>query len=178
MPARITLGTSTVLTVIFQSFYGGLLHPQAPYLKAVDVWMATALTFVLCSLIEFAIVNKMLRSEQKQLASKRLLQLTMPNLSAQCDDRRRDTLQQRQEVLHHLAAYVKELYLHNQVSKAGPPKEITNLDSEESSGVVRKLKNLMYEKKSNLCVAADGFDSAEDLLKFAEKVGSHIIPNL
>ena len=58
-----------------------------PYVKAVDVWMAMTMTFVFASLIEFAIVNVVLRAEQKKLlkkqsilAAKRVKNLTHFNM--------------------------------------------------------------------------------------------------
>jgi heme exporter protein D len=63
VPGRVTLGVTTVLTMITQSFITGFTLPQVPYVKATDVWMAASMTFVFAALIEFALVNVMQRRE-------------------------------------------------------------------------------------------------------------------
>ena len=46
---------------------------QVPYVKAIDIWMALTLTFVFASLIEFAIVNVVLRKEQQRTLQKQAI---------------------------------------------------------------------------------------------------------
>ena len=42
-------------------------------MKAIDIWMALTLTFVFASLIEFAIVNVVLRKEQQRTLQKQAI---------------------------------------------------------------------------------------------------------
>ncbi|XP_064636457.1 glycine receptor subunit alpha-4-like isoform X3 [Lineus longissimus] len=56
-PARISLGLLTVVAITTQSAGARSQLPRVSYIKAIDVWMATCLTFVFGALIEFAIAN-------------------------------------------------------------------------------------------------------------------------
>lgn len=64
-PARVSLGLLTVLTMTTQST--GINHsmPRVSYIKAVDVWMSCCLMFVVCGLVEYAIVNVLSRNRQQ-----------------------------------------------------------------------------------------------------------------
>ncbi|XP_041359695.1 glycine receptor subunit alpha-3-like [Gigantopelta aegis] len=61
IPARITLGVLTVLTMTTQSSGARASLPRVSYVKAIDVWMATCLFFVFASLLEFAYINVIAR---------------------------------------------------------------------------------------------------------------------
>ncbi|KAK2177923.1 hypothetical protein NP493_571g02011 [Ridgeia piscesae] len=61
VPARITLGILTVLTMTSQSTIINQRLPRVSYIKAIDVWMSTCLMFVFGSLVEFSIVNVIAR---------------------------------------------------------------------------------------------------------------------
>ncbi|KAK2181598.1 hypothetical protein NP493_390g02049 [Ridgeia piscesae] len=63
-PARVSIGLLTVLTTTTQSTVRGSL-PKVSYVKAIDVWMSTCLLFVFASLLEFAVVNVLLRQSEK-----------------------------------------------------------------------------------------------------------------
>nr|KAG5709219.1 hypothetical protein BaRGS_017971 [Batillaria attramentaria] len=61
IPARISLGVLTVLTMTTQSTGARSQLPRVSYVKAIDVWMSTCLFFVFASLLEFAYINVLAR---------------------------------------------------------------------------------------------------------------------
>ncbi|XP_070198094.1 glycine receptor subunit alpha-2-like [Littorina saxatilis] len=61
IPARISLGVLTVLTMTTQSTGARSSLPRVSYVKAIDVWMSTCLFFVFASLLEFAYINVLAR---------------------------------------------------------------------------------------------------------------------
>ncbi|XP_053400665.1 glycine receptor subunit alpha-3-like [Mercenaria mercenaria] len=70
VPARISLGLLTVLTMTTQSSTVTEHLPRVSYLKAIDVYMAACLTFVFLGLVEFAYVNVLTRVERRRFKSK------------------------------------------------------------------------------------------------------------
>lgn len=66
VPARISLGILTVLTMTTQKTLAVSSLPRVSYVKAIDVWMAACLCFVFSALLEFALVNVMDRRQFKQ----------------------------------------------------------------------------------------------------------------
>ncbi|KAL4235133.1 ligand-gated ion channel [Mactra antiquata] len=66
VPARISLGLLTVLTMTTQSSGARASLPKVSYVKAIDVWMAACLIFVFAGLIEFAYVNVHTRVEKRR----------------------------------------------------------------------------------------------------------------
>ena len=66
VPGRVTLGVTTVLTFITQSFVAGLSTPEVPYVKAIDVWMAVNMVFVFLALLEYAVVNVLYRTHKNE----------------------------------------------------------------------------------------------------------------
>ena len=65
VPARVSLGLLTVLTITTQSSGARASLPPVSYVKAIDVWMATCLIFVFAALVEFAYVNVLSRVETR-----------------------------------------------------------------------------------------------------------------
>eukprot|EP00094_Tigriopus_californicus_P013642 TCALIF_13199-PA protein Name:"Similar to Glra4 Glycine receptor subunit alpha-4 (Mus musculus)" AED:0.14 eAED:0.28 QI:0/0/0/0.75/0.33/0.5/4/0/282 len=82
VPARVTLGVITLLTVSSQvsgkhqswSLKADLTHnlrnyrtsvPQTSYVKAIDVWMGVCTAFVFAALVEFTCVNYLWRRNQR-----------------------------------------------------------------------------------------------------------------
>ncbi|KAL4235134.1 Glycine receptor subunit alpha-3 [Mactra antiquata] len=65
VPARISLGLLTVLTMTTQSAGARASLPKVSYAKGIDVWMAACLIFVFAALIEFAYVNVLSRVQKR-----------------------------------------------------------------------------------------------------------------
>ncbi|KAL4230921.1 Glycine receptor subunit alpha-3 [Mactra antiquata] len=65
VPARISLGLLTVLTMTTQSSGARADLPKVSYVKAIDVYMATCLTFVFLALLEFALINVLARTDSR-----------------------------------------------------------------------------------------------------------------
>ncbi|XKL65709.1 hypothetical protein PGB90_009129 [Kerria lacca] len=57
IPARVTLGVTSLLTLATQNTQSQQLLPPVSYVKAIDIWMSSCSVFVFLSLMEFAIVN-------------------------------------------------------------------------------------------------------------------------
>lgn len=57
IPARVTLGVTSLLTLATQNTQSQQNLPPVSYVKAIDVWMSSCSVFVFLSLMEFAIVN-------------------------------------------------------------------------------------------------------------------------
>ncbi|ESP01961.1 hypothetical protein LOTGIDRAFT_111366, partial [Lottia gigantea] len=66
VPARISLGILTVLTMTTQKSMAVSSLPKVSYIKAIDVWMAACLSFVFVVLLEFALVNVLDRRQIKK----------------------------------------------------------------------------------------------------------------
>ena len=70
VPARITLGLLTVLTMTTQASAITQTLPRVSYIKAIDVWMATCLSFVVGALVEYSVVNVLARDVQTKILKK------------------------------------------------------------------------------------------------------------
>ena len=57
IPARVSLGLLTVLTMTTASSGANASLPKVSYIKAIDVWISMCLVFVFIALLEFAVVN-------------------------------------------------------------------------------------------------------------------------
>ncbi|KAF0300116.1 Glycine receptor subunit alpha-2 [Amphibalanus amphitrite] len=80
-PARVTLGTSTMLTFITLSNTIKNSLPKVSYTKFVDVWLFICTTFIFLSLVEFAFVNTIHRRRKnvtlKKVTTKHVLKSTL-----------------------------------------------------------------------------------------------------
>ena len=66
VPARVSLGLLTVLTITTQGSGARASLPPVSYVKAIDIWMAMCLTFVFAALVEYAYVNVLDRADQRE----------------------------------------------------------------------------------------------------------------
>lgn len=57
IPARVTLGVTSLLTLATQNTQSQQSLPPVSYVKAIDVWMSSCSVFVFLSLMQFAVVN-------------------------------------------------------------------------------------------------------------------------
>ncbi|XP_070565314.1 glycine receptor subunit alphaZ1-like [Ptychodera flava] len=78
VPARVSLGITTLLTITSQAAGVRAGLPKVSYVKAIDVWMTTCLVFVFASLAEYAVVNyisteKNRRKQKREAAAKKML---------------------------------------------------------------------------------------------------------
>ncbi|XP_060588338.1 glycine receptor subunit alpha-2-like isoform X2 [Ruditapes philippinarum] len=93
VPARISLGLLTVLTMTTQSSGARSSLPKVSYVKAIDVWylqqfthyftaidvwLAACLIFVFAALIEFAYVNVFSRVEKRRQSTRRDVTIPQP----------------------------------------------------------------------------------------------------
>ena len=65
IPARVSIGLLTVLTMTTQSTGARASLPKVSYVKAIDIWFSMCLLFVFTSLLEFALVNVVSRKQTK-----------------------------------------------------------------------------------------------------------------
>ncbi|XP_050412045.1 glycine receptor subunit alpha-2 isoform X2 [Patella vulgata] len=65
VPARISVGLLTVLTITTQSSGARSQLPRVPYIKSIDVWMAVCLVFVFGAYMEYAVVTVLSRRHRK-----------------------------------------------------------------------------------------------------------------
>ena len=68
VPARISVGVLTVLTMTTQSVGVWMSLPRVSYVKAIDVWMSVNVMFVFLAMLEFAVVNTLARKEIRRLS--------------------------------------------------------------------------------------------------------------
>jgi len=68
-PARVTIGLLTVLTTTTTSNGARASLPRVSYIKAIDVWLIVCLVFVFTSLIEYAVVNVLVRRPARPAAA-------------------------------------------------------------------------------------------------------------
>ncbi|KAK7101788.1 glycine receptor subunit alpha-2-like [Littorina saxatilis] len=66
VPARISVGLLTVLTITTQLSGSRSQLPRVPYIKAIDVWMSTNLVFVFAAYMEYAVVTVLSRRYKKK----------------------------------------------------------------------------------------------------------------
>ncbi|XP_031638787.1 glutamate-gated chloride channel isoform X5 [Contarinia nasturtii] len=71
VPARVSLGVTTLLTMATQTSGINASLPPVSYTKAIDVWTGVCLTFVFGALLEFALVNYASRSDMHRESIKK-----------------------------------------------------------------------------------------------------------
>lgn len=70
VPARITLGLLTILTMTTQASSISERLPRVSYVKAIDVWMAMCLVMVFGALIEYSTVNVLYRKDKARMKAR------------------------------------------------------------------------------------------------------------
>lgn len=71
VPARVSLGVTTLLTMSTQTASINNSLPPVAYTKAIDVWTGVCVTFVFSALLEYALVNYASRSDAQRLAKRK-----------------------------------------------------------------------------------------------------------
>ncbi|CAD6184816.1 unnamed protein product [Caenorhabditis auriculariae] len=75
VPARVTLGVTTLLTMTTQSSGINAKLPPVSYTKAIDVWIGVCLAFIFGALLEFALVNYAARKDMTQVSQRIMKQV-------------------------------------------------------------------------------------------------------
>ncbi|XP_023241247.1 glycine receptor subunit alphaZ1-like isoform X3 [Centruroides sculpturatus] len=65
VPARVTLGVTSLLTIITQMLQSRSYTPPVDYVKAVDIWLLACMFFVTASLIEYAFALQSVEFKEK-----------------------------------------------------------------------------------------------------------------
>ena len=87
IPARVSLGLLTVLTMTTTSAGANASLPKVSYIKAIDVWTSMCLIFVFIGLLEFAVVNVISR---KGIRINPLRRPPPPAVKAEGDNQQQD----------------------------------------------------------------------------------------
>ncbi|CAC5391043.1 Glycine receptor subunit alpha-4,Glycine receptor subunit alpha-2 [Mytilus coruscus] len=66
VPARISIGLLSVLTMTTQSSGSRTKLPEVSYIKAIDIWMSVCMLFVFAALLEYALVNVFDRKQKRR----------------------------------------------------------------------------------------------------------------
>ncbi|KAG8196825.1 hypothetical protein JTE90_027539 [Oedothorax gibbosus] len=61
VPARITLGVTSLLTIITKQYQSNM--PNVSYVVALNVWLSSCIAFVFCSLLEYAVVVSLMKNQ-------------------------------------------------------------------------------------------------------------------
>ncbi|XP_067132630.1 glycine receptor subunit alphaZ1-like isoform X1 [Centruroides vittatus] len=81
IPARITLGVTTLLTISSESTDQQANLAPVSYVKALDIWMGMCTTFVFAALLEFTFVSYLARKKQWKHIYERQIKITESLLS-------------------------------------------------------------------------------------------------
>ncbi|XP_071550013.1 glycine receptor subunit alpha-2-like isoform X3 [Panulirus ornatus] len=92
VPARVTLGVTSLLTLSTQHANSQKSLPPVSYIKAIDVFMSSCTVFVFFSLMEYALVNVVLGDVPEEIdVNRRMRPRTLLQVSSQQDSPRKLT---------------------------------------------------------------------------------------
>ncbi|XP_023241251.1 glycine receptor subunit alphaZ1-like [Centruroides sculpturatus] len=92
VPARVTLGVTSLLTIITQMLQSRSYTPPVDYVKAVDIWLLACMFFVTASLIEYAFALQSVEFKEKRNSPRPVKK------NEKCDEKRKTSKEKIEKV--------------------------------------------------------------------------------